>query len=39
VASLVVYLVALILLRALTPDEWEMLAPLVPEPLRRVTPV
>jgi O-antigen/teichoic acid export membrane protein len=36
VASLVVYLATLILLRALTPDEWDMLAPLVPGPLRRM---
>ena len=39
VASLVVYLATLILLRALTPEEWEMLAPLVPGPLRRVASV
>jgi hypothetical protein len=34
-ASLVVYLAALVLLRVLTPDEWSLLAPLVPGPLRR----
>jgi hypothetical protein len=32
--SLVVYLAALILLRALTPEEWKMLAPLLPARLR-----
>jgi hypothetical protein len=36
VVSLVVYLAALILLRALTPEEWDMLGPLVPGPLRRM---
>jgi len=34
-ASLVVYLAALVLLRVLTPDEWSLLTPLVPGPLRR----
>jgi hypothetical protein len=34
-ASIVVYLAALVLLRVLTPDEWSLLAPLVPAPLRR----
>ncbi len=37
--GVVVYPVALVLLRALTPEEWEMLAPLVPAPLRKVAPV
>jgi hypothetical protein len=37
--SLVVYLVALVLLRALTPEEWALLAPLLPARLRRVVPV
>jgi hypothetical protein len=37
--SLVVYLAALILLRALTPEEWKMLSPLLPAPLRRAMPV
>jgi len=32
--SLAVYLAALILLRALTPEEWEMLSPLLPARLR-----
>jgi O-antigen/teichoic acid export membrane protein len=34
-ASLVVYLAALVLLRVLTPEEWEVLGPLIPAPLRR----
>jgi hypothetical protein len=34
-ASIVVYLAALVLLRVLTPEEWEMLGPLIPAPLRR----
>ena len=39
VASLVVYLAALILLRALTPEEWQLLSPLIPAPLRRLVSV
>jgi len=34
--SLVVYLAALVLLRALTPEEWKMLSPLLPARLRRM---
>jgi O-antigen/teichoic acid export membrane protein len=34
--SLIVYLVALVLLRVLTPDEWALLSPLLPAPLRKV---
>jgi O-antigen/teichoic acid export membrane protein len=34
-----VYLVALILLRVLTPEEWALLAPVVPERLRRMASV
>jgi hypothetical protein len=37
--SLVVYPVALVLLRALTPEEWEMLSPLLPARLRKVASV
>ena len=33
-----VYLASLVLLRALTPEEWAMLAPLLPAPLRRMVP-
>jgi len=36
VASPLVYLAALVLLRALTSEEWEMLAPLLPARLRKV---
>jgi hypothetical protein len=36
--SIIVYLAALVLLRALTPEEWALLAPLVPARLRRVVP-
>nr|HID14447.1 flippase [Anaerolineae bacterium] len=36
--GLVVYLAALMLLRVLTPEEWALLAPLVPPPLRDVLP-
>jgi len=39
VASLVVYLATLVLLRALTPEEWQLLSPLVPAPLRRLVSV
>ena len=39
VAGLAVYLAALVLLRALTLEEWEMLAPLLPGPLRRAVSV
>jgi O-antigen/teichoic acid export membrane protein len=35
-ASLIIYPVALLLLRAFTPEEWQMLLPLLPAPLRRV---
>jgi len=38
-AGLVVYLAALVLLRVLTPEERAMLAPLLPAPLRKVTPI
>jgi hypothetical protein len=38
-AGVIVYPVALILLRVLTPEEWEMLAPLVPARLRKMVPV
>jgi O-antigen/teichoic acid export membrane protein len=38
-ASLIVYLGALVLLRALTPEEWEMLSPLLPARLRKAAPV
>jgi O-antigen/teichoic acid export membrane protein len=37
-SCVIVYFLALILLRILTPEEWEMLAPLVPPPLRGVLP-
>jgi len=37
-ACVLVYLLALILLRALTAEEWAMLAPLAPLPLRNVLP-
>ncbi len=37
-AGLGVYLVALVGLRAITPQEWEMLAPLLPAPLRARLP-
>ena len=37
-AGLAVYLGALIALRALSPDEWEMLAPLLPARLRKLAP-
>jgi len=33
-ASVIVYLAALVLLRVLTPEEWTILAPLLPAPLR-----
>ena len=35
-ASLIIYPVALLLLRAFTPEEWQMLLPLLPASLRRV---
>jgi len=38
-AALVVYPIALVLLRVLTPDEREMLAPLIPASLRRKAPI
>jgi O-antigen/teichoic acid export membrane protein len=38
-ASLIVYPVALVLLRALTSEEWAMLSPLLPARLRKATPV
>jgi O-antigen/teichoic acid export membrane protein len=37
-AGVIVYPVALLLLRALTPEERAALAPLLPEPLRRIIP-
>ena len=37
--SLVVYLAALVLLRVLTPEEWALLSPLLPAPLRKVRSV
>jgi O-antigen/teichoic acid export membrane protein len=37
--SPVVYLAALVLLRAITPEEWEALSPLLPARLRKVVPV
>jgi O-antigen/teichoic acid export membrane protein len=37
-ASVLVYLAALVLLRVLTREEWDMLAPLVPARLRQVVP-
>ena len=37
--SLIVYLAALVLLRALTPEEWALLAPLLPARLRKGTVV
>jgi O-antigen/teichoic acid export membrane protein len=36
--SLAVYMVALVFLRALTPEEWQMLAPLLPARLRQMLP-
>jgi O-antigen/teichoic acid export membrane protein len=38
-ASSIVYLVALVLLRVLTPEEWEVLAPLLPARLRQMVTV
>ena len=37
-AGVIVYPVALLLLRALAPEEWAALAPLLPEPLRKIVP-
>jgi O-antigen/teichoic acid export membrane protein len=38
-ASLIIYPAALLLLRAFTPEEWQMLLPLLPAPLRKVVTV
>ncbi|MCP4536011.1 MAG: oligosaccharide flippase family protein [Chloroflexi bacterium] len=38
-ASLIVYPVALLLLRAIIPEEWAMLSPLLPARLRKIVPV
>jgi hypothetical protein len=35
-AGLIVYPIALVLLRALTPEEWAMLSPLLPARLRKL---
>jgi len=37
--GLIVYLAALVLLRVLTPEEWALLSPLLPAPLRQVAPL
>jgi hypothetical protein len=38
VLALVTYVTALVVLRALSPDEWRLLAPLLPLRLRRLAP-
>ena len=37
--GLLVYLAALVFLRVLTPEEWALLAPLLPARLRKAVPV